>query len=92
MRVGAFFVLIGLKKFKKHRIRNESKTNKLYLQCIKQTNRIITPKTNNMEDRVWRRIERLIVRFITEYSLATVVALSTVVMLGVAVIFAVTLK
>lgn len=68
-----------------------SKTNKLYLQCIKQTNKIITPKTNNMEG-VWRRIERLIVTFMTEYALATVVALSTVVVLGVAVIFAVALS
>lgn len=45
-----------------------------------------------MKDRVWRRIERLIVIFMTEYSMAAVVALSTVVMLGVAVIFVVALS
>lgn len=45
-----------------------------------------------MKDRVWRRIERLIVIFMTEYALAAVVALSTVIMLGVAVIFAVALS
>ncbi len=45
-----------------------------------------------MKDRIRERLERLIVIFVTEYSLATVVALSTIVMLGVAVIFVVALS